>query len=168
MSDVAVTKPPILSPAEIDELLSKNLIANLATLDNDGGIHILPMWFLRIGNDICIPTSHHTHKYRNLKARPRASVMIDISKAGLDLRGVLIRGRVDLLYGEEARQTNRLIHLKYVTPKGLDDAEVASYLSKGDDITIKVHMDHLVSRNLADSKAGKALSTGRWFHPLDA
>ena len=167
MSDAAVTKPPILSSAEIDELLSKTLIANLATLDNDGGIHILPMWFLRIGNDIYIPTSHHTHKYRNLKARPRASVMIDISQAGLNLRGVLIRGCVDLLYGEEARQTNRLIHLKYVTPKGLNDVKVASYLSKGDDITIKIHMDHLISWNLADSKAGKALSTGGWFHPLD-
>ena len=60
MSDVPVTKPPILGPAEIDELLSKNLIANLATLDNDGGIHILPMWFLHIGNDICIrlPITH--------------------------------------------------------------------------------------------------------------
>jgi nitroimidazol reductase NimA-like FMN-containing flavoprotein (pyridoxamine 5'-phosphate oxidase superfamily) len=72
--------PPVLSSAEIDELLSKTLIANLATLDNDGGIHLLPIWFLRINNDICIPTSHHTHKYRNLRARPRASVMIDISK----------------------------------------------------------------------------------------
>jgi nitroimidazol reductase NimA-like FMN-containing flavoprotein (pyridoxamine 5'-phosphate oxidase superfamily) len=168
MSDAAVTKPPVLSSAEIDELLSKTLIANLATLDNDGGIHILPMWFLRIGNDICIPTSHHTHKYRNLKARPRASVMIDISKAGLNLQGVLIRGGVDLLYGKEAGQINRLIHLKYVTPKGLNNAEVASYLSKGDDITIRVHMDHLVSWNLADSKAGKALSSCGWFHPLDA
>jgi nitroimidazol reductase NimA-like FMN-containing flavoprotein (pyridoxamine 5'-phosphate oxidase superfamily) len=168
MSDAAVTKPPILSSAEIDDLLSKTIIANLATLDNDGGIHILPMWFLRIDNDICIPTSHHTHKYRNLKARPRASVMIDISQAGLSLRGVLIRGRVDLLHGNEARQTNRLIHLKYVTSKGLDYPEVASYLSKGDDITIKVHMDHLVSWNLAGSKAGKALSSGGWFHPLDA
>jgi nitroimidazol reductase NimA-like FMN-containing flavoprotein (pyridoxamine 5'-phosphate oxidase superfamily) len=67
MSDAAATKPPILSSAEIGELLSKTLIANLATLDNDGGIHILPMWFLRIGNDICIPTSHHTHKYRKPK-----------------------------------------------------------------------------------------------------
>jgi nitroimidazol reductase NimA-like FMN-containing flavoprotein (pyridoxamine 5'-phosphate oxidase superfamily) len=168
MSDVSATKPPILSSAEIDELLSKTLIANLATLDNDGGIHILPMWFLRIGNDICIPTSHHTHKYRNLKARPRASVMIDISRAGLNLRGVLIRGRVKLVYGQEATQTNRLIHLKYVTPKGLNNAEVASYLSKGDDITIRVHIDHLVSWNLADSKGGKALSSGGWFHPLDA
>ena len=76
--------------------------------------------------------------------------------------------RVDLLYGKEARQANRLIHLKYVTLKGLNDAEVASYLSKGDDVTVKVHMDHLISCNLADSKAGKALSTGGWFHPLDA
>src|SRR5215203_4815046 len=116
MSDAAATKPPVLSSAEIDELLSKTLIANLATLDNGGGIHILTMWFLRIGNNICIPTSHHTHKYRNLRVRPRASVMIDVSKAGLNLKGVLIRGRVELIEGEEARQTNRSIHLKYVTP----------------------------------------------------
>jgi nitroimidazol reductase NimA-like FMN-containing flavoprotein (pyridoxamine 5'-phosphate oxidase superfamily) len=79
MSDADSIKPPILSPAEIDDILSKTLIAKLATLDNDGGIHILRMWFLSIGNDMRIPTSHHTHKYRNLNARPRASVMIDIS-----------------------------------------------------------------------------------------
>ena len=167
MSDAAATKPPVLSSTEIDELLSKTLIANLGTLDNDGGIHILARWFLRIDNDICIPTSSHTRKYRNLQARPRASVMIDISRAGLNLRGVLIRGRVDILYGEVARQINHSIHLKYVTPEGLNDAEAASYLSKGDDITIKVHMDHLISWNLSDSKAGKALSMGGWFYPLD-
>src|SRR5215218_911540 len=107
MSDAAATKPPILSSAEIDELLSKTLIANLATLDNDVGIHILPMWFMRVGNDICIPTSHHTHKYRNLQARPRASVMIDVSKAGLNLKGVLIRGRVQFVDGKEAQEINR-------------------------------------------------------------
>jgi nitroimidazol reductase NimA-like FMN-containing flavoprotein (pyridoxamine 5'-phosphate oxidase superfamily) len=164
---MAANKPVVLSSAEIDELLSMTLIANLATLDDDGGIHLLPMWFLRIGNDICVPTSSHTHKYRNLQARPRASVMIDISRAGLNLRGVLIRGRTEFVYSEEARQINRLIHLKYVTPEGLNDTEVASYLSKGDDVTVKVRMDRLVSWNLADSKAGKALSTGGWFRPLD-
>ena len=167
MSDAAMTKPPVLSSTEIDELLSKTIIANLAMLDNDEGIHILPMWFLRIDNDICIPTSSHTHKYRNLQARPRASVMIDISRAGLNLRGVLIRGRVELLYGEIAKQINHSIQLKYITPEGLNDPEIASYLSKGDDVTIKIHMDHLVSWNLSDSKAGKALSIGGWFHPLD-
>jgi hypothetical protein len=59
--------------------------------------------------------------------------MIDISRAGLNLRGVLVRGRVELVYGEEARQINRLIHLKYVTPGGLNNTKVAAYLSKGDD-----------------------------------
>ncbi|MGH9913019.1 MAG: pyridoxamine 5'-phosphate oxidase family protein [Nitrososphaeraceae archaeon] len=165
--DAAENKPPILSSTEIDELLSMTLIANLATIEDDGGIHLLPMWFLRIGNNICVPTSHHTHKYRNLLARPRASVMIDISRAGLNLRGVLIRGRVELVGGEKAQQINRSIHLKYLTIEALNDPNVASYLSKGDDVTVNVHMDRLISWNLSDSKAGRALSVGGWFRPLD-
>jgi nitroimidazol reductase NimA-like FMN-containing flavoprotein (pyridoxamine 5'-phosphate oxidase superfamily) len=89
-------RPLVLDPTEIDEILSKRLIANFATLDNDGGIHLLPMWFLRMNNDICIPTSSKTHKYRNLKVRPCASVMIDVSREGLNLKGVLIRVRFSL------------------------------------------------------------------------
>lgn len=168
-TDAAANKPPILSTSEIDDhLLSKTLIANLATIDKDGGIHILPMWFLRIGNDICIPTSRKTHKYRNLLARPRASVMIDVSNAGLNLRGVLIRGKVELVYWEDARQINRSIHMKYVTPEALKNPNVASHLSEGDNVTVKVHMDHLVSWNLANSDAGKTLQTGGWFYSLDS
>jgi len=150
-------KPPSLSSAEIDKILSMTLIANLATLGEDNSIHIVPMWFIRIGNDICIPTSRHTRKYKNLRARPHASVMIDISRSGLDLKGVLISGSVQLVEGEEARKINCQIHSKYVSPTGLSDPNVASYLSKGDDVTVKIHMDHVVNWNLADSKAGRAL-----------
>ena len=139
----STNKPMALSSVEIDKLLSMRLIANLATLDEDGSIHLMPMWFLRIDNNICIPTSRYT-QYRNLVSRPRASVMIDISRAGLNLKGVLIKGQVELVVGEEARKINRLIHLKYVTPDALDDPTVASYLSKGDDVTVKVHMDRLI------------------------
>jgi PPOX class probable F420-dependent enzyme len=160
-------RPRVLASADIHELLSMRLIANLATIEDDGGIHLVPMWFLRVDNDICIPTSRNTHKYRNLRARPRASVMIDVSRAGLNLKGVLIRGRVELVDGEEARLINRLIHLKYVTPEALSDDRVSSYLSRGDDVTVKVHMGRLISWNLADSNAGKALRVGGWFHRLD-
>ena len=94
--------------------------------------------------------------------------MIDVSNAGLNLRGVLIRGKVELVYGEDVRQINRSIHMKYVTPEALDNPSVASYLSEGDDVTVKVHMDHLVSWNLANSDAGKALQIGGWFYSLDS
>jgi len=162
-----VDGPPVLAPAEIEKLLSMRLIANLATIDDDGGIHMVPMWFLRIADDICIPTSRNTHKYHNLRKRPSASVMTDVSRAGLNLKGVLIRGGVELIYGEEALRINRSIHLKYVTPDALNDVKVASYLSDGDDVTVKVNMDRIISWNLADSGAGKALSVGGWFYPLN-
>jgi hypothetical protein len=49
----------------------------------------------------------------------------------------------------------------------LNDPDIASYLSQGDDVTVKVSMDHLISWNLADSKAGRALSTGGWYNSLE-
>ncbi|MDW0222081.1 MAG: pyridoxamine 5'-phosphate oxidase family protein [Nitrososphaeraceae archaeon] len=161
-------RTPSLTPSEIDKILSMTLIANLATLGEDDTIHIVPMWFIRLGNDICIPTSRHTRKYKNLKARPYASVMIDISREGLDLKGALIRGPVELVEGEEARKINHQIHLKYVTEEGLNDPSVASYLSKGDDVTVRIHMKHIVNWNLADSKAGKALRVKGRSRQLDA
>ena len=158
---------PSLTPLEIHKILSMTLIANLATLGEDDSIHIVPMWFIRLGNDICIPTSRHTRKYKNLKARSYASVMIDISREGLDLKGVLIRGPVELVEGEEARKINHQIHLRYVTEQGLNDPNVASYLSKGDDITVRIHMEHIVNWNLADSKAGRALRVKGQSRQLD-
>jgi hypothetical protein len=68
-TDTDANKPLVLSSVEIDKLLSMRLITNLATLDEDGSIHLMPMWFLRIDNDICIPTSRQIHKYRNLVSR---------------------------------------------------------------------------------------------------
>lgn len=161
-------RPPSLTPSEIDKILSMTLIANLGTLGEDDTIHIVPMWFMRLGNDICIPTSRHTRKYKNLKARPYASVMIDISREGLDLKGVLIRGPVELVEGEEARKINHQIHLKYVTEEGLNDPSVESYLSKGDDVTVRIHIEHIVNWNLADSKAGRALRVKGRSRQLDA
>ena len=61
-----------------------------------------------------------------------------------------------------------MIHLKYIMPEAISDVNVSSYLSKGDDVTVKVHMDHMISWNLVDSKAGKALQVGGWSRPLDA
>jgi hypothetical protein len=93
--------------------------------------------------------------------------MIDISRAGLNLKGVLIKGQVELVFGEETWKINRLIHLKYVTQDALNQPTVASYLSKGDDVSVKVHMDRLISWNLDDSNAGMALRKGGWCHSLD-
>lgn len=163
---VAASQRPEIS-AEVEELLSMRLIANLGTLDPSGTIHLVPMWFERVGSHIHIPTSHRTRKYRNLQRHPYASVMIDLSRAGLDLRGVLIRGAVTLVDGDEARALNRSIHRRYVTDAGLQQPEVAASLTAGDDRTIRVSIDDVVSFDLASSPAGRALRESGNVHPLD-
>lgn len=35
-----------LDAAEIEELLSRDLVAHLATVDADGYPHVVPLWFL--------------------------------------------------------------------------------------------------------------------------
>lgn len=161
-------KPPSLTVAEIDKILSMTLIGNLATLGEDY-TSILSKCGLFVLETISAFQLLITHaNTKNLRATPFASVMIDISHAGLDLKGVMIKGPVELVEGEEARMINHQIHLKYVTEDGLNDPSVASYLSKGDDVTVKIHMDQLVNWNLADSKARRALRANDWSRLLDA
>jgi nitroimidazol reductase NimA-like FMN-containing flavoprotein (pyridoxamine 5'-phosphate oxidase superfamily) len=156
-----------LAPEEVDSLLAKTLIAKLATIDPSGTIHVVPMWYERVGSHIHIPTSQRTRKYRNLLRHPFASVMVDISRAGLDLRGVLVRGEVELVGGQEARVLNHAIHLRYVTSEGLRQPEVAAYVVEGDDVTIRVSMDQVVTWNHVSSPAGRALRASGNARPLD-
>lgn len=163
----AAVTPPRLSDEEINRLLDMRLIANLATIDDDGGIHLVPMWFRRDGDHILMPTSRYTSKYRNLSARPRASVMIDVSRSGLNLHGVLIRGPVEIIEGDSARALNRSIHLRYVIPEGLSLGAVVTYLREGDDVTLKIAMERMVTWDLTRSEAGHALAATGAFHELD-
>ncbi len=159
--------PLSLSTSEIDELLEARLIANLASINPNGTVHLVAMWFRRDGDAILFPTSHHTRKARNLRRHPQATAMIDRSRAGLDLRGVQIKGTVELVEGPQARRLNRSIHERYITPLGLTDVAVAAYLSEGDDVTVRLSIDRVSSWNLADGAAGRALLGSGRAHPLD-
>jgi|tagenome__1003787_1003787.scaffolds.fasta_scaffold20986274_5 nitroimidazol reductase NimA-like FMN-containing flavoprotein (pyridoxamine 5'-phosphate oxidase superfamily) len=164
----AAVMPQGLSQAEIDALLEQRLIANLASVNPDGSIHLVAMWFRRDGDRILLPTSHHTRKAKNLRARPSATVMIDRSVGGLDLRGVVIRGAVELVEGDAARSLNRSIHERYVSADALALEPVAAYLNHGDDLTIAVAMERVATWNLADGEAGRAIRAAGGALRLDA
>lgn len=166
--EAASVMPLKLSRAEIDRLLEQRLIANLATVNDDGSVHLVAMWFRRHGDRILIPTSHHTRKARNARARPYATVMIDRSRGGMDLAGVTVRGPVEIIEGDAARKLNRSIHRRYVSEEGLELPEVAAYLREGDDVTLAVAMERITSWNLAHGEAGRALRTVEGGLPLDA
>jgi PPOX class probable F420-dependent enzyme len=157
---------PRVPPLAVD-ILSRRLIANLATPNPDGSIHLVPMWFRFDGRALLLPTSGRTKKIRNLRAAGRATVMVDESRAGLDLRGVMLVGPAELVEGADALALNRSIHLKYVTAEGLELPQVRDYLGT-DDVTIRLTPDRVVTWDLAGSPAGIELTRRGLARPLDA
>lgn len=153
-------------PAMAEELLGLRLIATLATIDADGAPHAIPMWFRWDGEAVLIPTSGRTRKIRNLRRAPRATLMVEQCRGGLDIRGAMLVGPAEIAEGAEARRLNRSIHLKYVTAAGLDLPEVRGYLDT-DDVTIRVRPDRVVTWDLTDSSGSRALSRAGLALPLD-
>ena len=159
-------KRDVLSEPLVRELLGSRLIANLATLDPDGAVHLVGMWFLWDGEAVLSPTSQRTRKARNLLRDPRATVMVDDSRGGFDLRGVTLVGRAELVEGQAALELNRRIHEKYVTRDGLELEAVCGYLAT-DDVTIRLVPERVSSWDLRSTPQGRALLSTGEFHALD-
>jgi PPOX class probable F420-dependent enzyme len=155
----------LLTEELVSELLDAALIANLATLNADGSIHLVGMWFRWDGEAILLPTSGKTRKARNLERDPRATVMIDDSRGGFDLRGVTLTGRATILRAPVSLELNRRIHQKYVTDRGLELDPVRTYLST-DDVTIRLVPERVSSWDLRNTEQGRALATTGEFRPL--
>lgn len=155
------------SPPSCDALLEKRLLASLASINADGTIHLVPMWFRRVDDSVMIPTSSRTRKAKNIRRHPYVSVMIQEARSGLDLWGVLIKGPVHILEGTEARAMNRSIHLRYVTEDGLAQPPVAAYLTNGDDITLCIGMETVVNWDLTSGQAAQSLREPDRTVPLD-
>jgi len=146
----------VLASALAQELLAAQLIATLATRALDGTIHLVPMWFFWDGAEVLIPTSGATQKARNIERDPGVSVMIDDSRAGLNLRGLTIRGEATLVRAPASFQLNRVIHLKYITAAQRDLVPVDAYLGT-DDVTVRIHPEKAFSWDLSSTPAQRAL-----------
>ncbi len=154
----------LASPLAV-EILGARLIANLATLRWDGTIDLVPMWFLWDGEAVLMPTSSATRKVRNLERDPRAAVMIDDSRGGLDVRGCTFAGEAEIVRGVAAAEAIRKVHRKYVTEAGLRAESVTDALA-GDDVILRFLPSRGSSWDLTGLAAARDLRESREFEPL--
>jgi PPOX class probable F420-dependent enzyme len=149
------------------ELLEARLIAKLATFNPDGSIHLVAMWYLWDGEALLSPTDRRTRKAKNLRRDPRATVMIDDSKGGFDLRGVTLVCDSEIVGPPGSLELNRRIHRKYVTESGLELEPVKRYLAT-DDVTLRLRPVTISSWDLRDTDQARALFRSGEFLPLES
>ena len=68
---------PPLTKAEIEAFLSQPYIAKISTINEDGTIQTVPIWFLYQDNEIVMGTQDVTLKIQNLKRNPNVTVLVD-------------------------------------------------------------------------------------------
>ena len=85
---VAMTEP------ETAALLAASRKLQLATLNADGSVHLVTMFYAMVGGQIAFWTYRASQKARNLARDPRVTCLVETGEEYFDLRGVQVQGTV--------------------------------------------------------------------------
>ena len=97
-----------------DEFLKKQKILHLATLDNKGNPHIIPVWYLFNSKKLYVGTNSKTEKAKNVKDNSKVSFCVDVGINSPDIFGVMGQGDAKLIIGKnEVSRIEKTILLRY-------------------------------------------------------
>lgn len=152
------------------DLLTGRYIASFGTENADGSLHMTAVWYLFEDEYLFVATSSRSRKARNLSARPRASLMVDVRKPGAE-RGMTATGSVELISGDPSRQINRRIHSRYMSAAAIADPGIGPVFEMFDDVTIRLTPASWTTWNMSvlDAQAfgGRLGGTPGYLLPLD-
>jgi len=151
-----LTGAAVLADELVAELLAARLIAVLATLEPDGSVHAVPLWYARDRDAIVLATGGRSRKVRNVCRDPRATLVLHDSRPGFEVCGASIRGRVEIVEGAAAAPLVELVHRRYVTPAGEALPAAGEFLSS-DDVALRLHPEAAVTWDERESIAAAEL-----------
>ena len=151
-------------------ILSGRHIATLATLGQDGLIHLTAVWYMYKEGNLFVPTSANSRKLQNIESRPTASLMIDTRKPGFEY-GLTASGTANSIRGDEAQRLSRQIHERYLTEKALSDPEIGAFFASYDDAVIRLSPRSWVSWDMGQPNirffGGKLSTESGYLFSLD-
>jgi nitroimidazol reductase NimA-like FMN-containing flavoprotein (pyridoxamine 5'-phosphate oxidase superfamily) len=72
-------------------------VASVATLNPDGSPHVVPLWFVWLEDAVYVSARRPGRTWTNASADPRVALTIDLGRAWVEIAGVEIRGRAELI-----------------------------------------------------------------------
>jgi PPOX class probable F420-dependent enzyme len=103
---------------EVAAFLRVPRTATLSTLAADGGPHSAGMWFVAADDVIRMWTYAKSQKTVNLRRDPRAAFLVEDGDEYSQLRGVLARGRVEIVDDFESIATiGKELYARYTEPR---------------------------------------------------
>lgn len=82
---------------EVAEYLDGRHTMNIATLNHDGSIHLVAMWYAMDGSDPVFWTYKKAQKIKNLERDDRITCLVETGEVYEELRGVELVGRGEII-----------------------------------------------------------------------
>jgi PPOX class probable F420-dependent enzyme len=93
-----------MSVEERRAFLDEELVVTCATLGPSGRPHLMPLWFVRDGDELRGWTFAKSQKARNLERDPHATLQVEAGVAYEELRGVMMECDVEV-----ERETEKVV-----------------------------------------------------------
>jgi hypothetical protein len=90
-----------MTPEEVDAFLAEERTCRVATLGPNGP-HATPLWYAWHGGALWLTSVVRSQRWADLQRDPRVAVVVDAGTSYDELRGVELRGRVEVV-GEVPR-----------------------------------------------------------------
>jgi hypothetical protein len=104
-----------MTPDEVDTFLAAERTCRVATVGADGP-HATPLWFVWHERALWLYSLSRSRRWADLGRDPRVAVVVDAGHEYVELRGVELRGRVEVV-GEVPRTGS--LHEELAGPEGL-------------------------------------------------
>jgi PPOX class probable F420-dependent enzyme len=133
-------KPP-LTREEIEEFLEKPLVAILGTHNEDGTIHLAPVWFLYEDGEIIIGTQEISRKIRNIKRDSNVTVLV--SKHETPYKAVMMYGKAEIDKDDVVEK--RVAIFENYTSREKAEKWVKDYIEKHKPLIVRIKPKRFVS-----------------------
>jgi hypothetical protein len=84
-----------MSPAELDDFLTSARTCRVASIGSNGP-HVTPLWFVWREGALWLHSLNRSQRWTDLMKDPRVAVVVDAGEAYAELRGVELRGTVEV------------------------------------------------------------------------
>lgn len=131
---------PGFSEEELATFLAQPLLARLSTLNADGTIHTVPIWYEYRDGKLLLSTQTVTQKVKNIQRNPQVTVLVDSNT--MPYAGVMIYGTA-VLNHEDAASKRVSIFERYISTHG--EAYAQQLAAKWEPVIIQVTPTRIIS-----------------------
>jgi PPOX class probable F420-dependent enzyme len=134
-----------MTAEEVDQFLSGRHTMNVASMNHDGTIHLVAMWYAMLDGDPVFWTFGKSQKIRNLQRVPRVPLLVEAGDDYGELIGVELVGRATVITErDEILAVGEAVYERYF---GEVTDEVRPFVAAtgAKRFAVRVHVDRVVS-----------------------